>query len=162
MVTEAIDYFESQIGISSPPPLGLSLGLAEARTRTGLIPTEASEADLASSFQYQPKESILPLVLKVIRLLESTKSDEMLRTALLTLYPKVQEFISSKPETRWSKTEHQNRMLSQLVDQYLFYPAAISSDSDLQSDEALPIIRTSGRDNRDIFLLIYENVAISV
>jgi tetratricopeptide (TPR) repeat protein len=162
MVTEAIDYFESQIGISSPPPLGLSLGLAEARTRTGLIPTEASEADLASSFQYQPKESILPLVLKVIRLLESTKSDEMLRTALLTLYPKVQEFISSKPETRWSKTEHQNRMLSQLVDQYLFYPAAISSDSDLQSDEALPIIRTSGRDNRDIFLLIYEKVAISV
>jgi hypothetical protein len=97
-------------------------------------------------------------------LLETTAPQRVLvfQQALLTLYPKVQEFISSKPETRWSKTEHQNRMLSQLVDQYLFYPAAISSDSDLQSDEALPIIRTSGRDNRDIFLLIYENVAISV
>jgi hypothetical protein len=162
MVTEAIDYFESQIGTSSPPPLGLSLGLAEARTRTGLIPTEASEADLASRFQYQPEKSILPLVLKVIRLLESTESDEMLRIALFALYPKVQEFISSRPETWWSKIEHQNRMLSQLVDQYLFHPAAISSDSDLQSDEALPIIRASGKDNRDIFLFIYEKVAISV
>ena len=161
-VTEAVAYFESHIGTLPPPPLGLGLGLAEARARSGVIPTEAVEADLASRFQYQPEGSILPLVLKVIRLLESTVSDEMLRTALIILYPKVQEIINSKPKPWWSKIEYQNTMLSQLFDQYLFRPAVISSYSDLQSDEALPIIRESGRDNRDIFLSMYEKVAISV
>jgi tetratricopeptide (TPR) repeat protein len=161
-VTEAVDYFETHIGTLTPPPRGLCLGLAQARARLGEIPNEAVEDDLDSRIQHQGEGSILPLVLKVIRLLELTLSDEMLSTALLQLYPKVQEILEANFKSKRTKVDDQNLMVSQLIDQYLLRPVAISSYSDLQSDQVLNCIRMTGRRNRDTFLLMYEKVAISI
>ena len=86
LVTEARAYFERSFLHSPRPPLGLRLGLAEARTRLGETLSETEEAELAS---FGPSGGILPLVLKVVRLLESNATNDGLRDLLLELYPRV-------------------------------------------------------------------------
>jgi len=85
---EARTYFKQQLAAFTRPPLGLRLGFAEARARLGETLSDTEEAELAS---FGPEGSILPLVLKVVRLLESTASDAVLRDLLLALYPRVRE-----------------------------------------------------------------------
>ncbi len=84
--TEARAYFERELVTFSRPPLGLRLGFAEARACLGETLGDLEEAELAS---FGPEGSILPLVLKVVRLLESTASNDELRDLLLELYPRV-------------------------------------------------------------------------
>jgi tetratricopeptide (TPR) repeat protein len=164
-VSDAVGYFEAQIGISSPPPLGLCLGLAQARARLGETMSEAEECDLDSRVQYHCRGSILPLVLKVIRLLEPTLSGELLRTALIELYPKTKEVLHefrSIPNSKRTRAQDQDLMISQLIDHYLFRPATVQSVSDLQSDGVFSSIRKIGRDGQDRLQFVYEKVALVI
>lgn len=164
-VSDAIDYFETHIGALSPPPLGLCLGLAQARARLGETVSGADESDLDSRVQHNCKGSVLPLVLKVIRLLEPTLSDDLLRTALIELYPKTKEVLDkfrSIPRTNRTTAEDQDLMISQLIDHYLFRPATVQSVSDLQSDRVFSSIRKIGRQGRDRFQSVYEKAALII
>ena len=95
--TDARAYFEQQLTAFTRPPLGLRLGFAEARARLGETLSDTEEAELAS---FGPEGGILPLVLKVVRLLESTASDDTLRDLLLALYPRVCE-LAGMPASEW-------------------------------------------------------------
>jgi hypothetical protein len=88
---EAKIYFERQIAApASHRAMGLRLGLAEARVRLRESLNDLEEAELES---FGPAGAILPLVLRVLRLLEIENSDELLRATLMRLYPEVQKFI---------------------------------------------------------------------
>jgi tetratricopeptide (TPR) repeat protein len=84
-------YFERQLAASEPRlPLGLRLGLAEARARLGEPLHDLEAVELES---FGRAGSILPLILKVLRLLQIGNSDDVLRATLMQLYPEVQRLL---------------------------------------------------------------------
>ena len=142
---EARTYFEQQLAATAPRrPLGLRLGFAEARARLGETLSDNEEAELSS---FLPEGSILPLVLKVVRLLESTVSDAALRDLLLALYPRVRELAgmpaselgeedeSAQATVPASQPETPDTMMAHLLLASVFRPAAINIPDDLKAAE---------------------------
>ncbi len=168
--TEARAYFEQQLATFPRPPLGLRLGFAEARARLGETLSDTEEAELAS---FGPEGSILPLVLKVVRLLESTASDDELRDLLLALYPRVRELAGMPASELGEEDEpaestasaHQpetpDTMMAQLLLASVFRPAAINTPADLQAADAIPRLRASLKAHRDDIFSVAEKLALA-
>ena len=169
--TEARSYFEQQLAAFPRPPLGLRLGFAEARARLGETLSDDEEAELAS---FGPEGSILPLVLKVVRLLESTASDNELRDLLLALYPRVRELAGmpaselgeedepAEPTAPARQPETPDTMMAQLLLASVFRPAAINTPADLQGADFIPRIRTSFKARRDDIFAVTEKLALDL
>lgn len=168
--TEARAYFEQQLAAFTRPPLGLRLGFAEARARLGESLSDTEEAELAS---FGPEGSILPLVLKVVRLLESTASDDALRDLLLELYPRVRELAGmpaselgeedepSEPTTSARQPQTPDTMMAQLLLASVFRPAAINTPDDLQAAGSVPRVRASLKSHRDDIFSVAEKLALA-
>lgn len=168
--TEARAYFKQQLAAFTRPPLGLRLGFAEARARLGETLSDTEEAELAS---FGPEGSILPLVLKVVRLLESTASDDALRDLLLELYPRVRELAGmpaselgeedepAEPTAPARQPEAPDTMMAQLLLANAFSPAAIESSDDLKSPEAVSRVRASLRLHRDDIFAVSEKLVLA-
>lgn len=170
--TEARAYFEQQLAAAAPRrPLGLRLGFAEARARLGEALSDTEEAELAS---FGPEGSILPLVLKVVRLLESTASDDALRDLLLALYPRVRELAGmpaselgeedepAEPTASARQPETPDTMMAQLLLASVFRPAAINTPADLQAADSIPRVRASLKAHRDDIFSVAEKLALAV
>lgn len=168
--TEARAYFEQQLTAFTRPPLGLRLGFAEARARLGETLNDTEEAELAS---FGPEGSILPLVLKVVRLLESTASDDELRDLLLELYPRVRELAGmpaselgeedepAEPTAPARQPETPDTMMAQLLLASVFRPAAINTPADLQAADSIPRVRASLKAHRDDIFSVAEKLALA-
>lgn len=170
-VPEARGYFEAQLAEATPRrPLGLRLGLVEARARLGEPLTDNEDAELQS---FGALGSIAPLVLKVVRLLEVNESDTALRETLLSLYPLVQEllgipvseigedvFEEDQPQQTVSKQETPNKMLAQWLSANVFIPAGVHARDDLQTAEVLVKARTAARSARVDVLSGIEKLAL--
>ena len=170
---EARAYFEQQLAAAAPRrPLGLRLGLAEARARLGETLSDLEEAELAS---FGPDGSILPLVLKVVRLLESTGSDDTLRDLLLELYPRVRELAGmpaselgaeeeeepAEPVASARQPEPPDTMMAHLLLANVFRPAAINTPEDLQGTDSVSRVRTSLKEQRDNIFSVTEKLALA-
>lgn len=167
--SEARAYFEQQLAAFTRPPLGLRLGFAEARSRLGETLSDTEEAELAS---FGPEGSILPLVLKVVRLLESTASDDALRDLLLELYPRVRELAGmpaselgeddepAEPTAPARQPETPDTMMAQLLLASVFRPAAINTPADLQAADSIPRFRASLKSHRDDVFSVAEKLAL--
>jgi len=168
---EARTYFEQQLAATAPRrPLGLRLGFAEARARLGETLSDNEEAELSS---FGPEGSILPLVLKVVRLLESTISDAALRDLLLALYPRVHELagmpaseLGEEGETAEtivpaSQPEPADTMMAQLLLASVFRPAAINVPDDLKAADSIPRVRASLKSHRDDIFSAAEKLALA-
>lgn len=168
--TEARAYFEQQLNAFTRPPLGLRLGFAEARARLGETLSDTEEAELAS---FGPEGSILPLVLKVVRLLRSTASDGELRGLLLELYPRVRELAGmpaselgehdepAEPTAPARLPETPDTMMAQLLLASVFRPAAINTPDDLQAADSIPRVRASLKAQRDDIFSVAEKLALA-
>jgi tetratricopeptide (TPR) repeat protein len=156
---EARTYFEQQLAATAPHrPLGLRLGFAEARARLGETLSDKEETELSS---FGPEGSILPLVLKVVRLLESTTSDNTLRDLLLGLYPRVldlagmpaselgEEYEPANLATRTHQPKPADAQMAQILLASVFRPANINTAADFQVADAIPRIRASLKSHRD-------------
>ncbi len=169
--TEARAYFEQQLAAFTRPPLGLRLGFAEARARLGETLSDTEEAELAS---FGREGSILPLVLKVVRLLESTASDDALRDLLLALYPRVRELAGmpaselgeedepAEPTAPARQPETPDTMMAQLLLATVFRPAAINTPADLQAADSIVRVRNSLKAHRDDIFSVAEKLALAV
>ena len=169
--TEARAYFAQQLAAATPRrPLGLRLGFAEARARLGETLSDTEEAELAS---FGPEGSILPLVLKVVRLLESTASDDALRDLLLELYPRVRELAGmpaselgeedepAEPTAPARQPETPDTMMAQLLLASVFRPAAINTPADLQAADSILRVRASLKAHRDDIFSVAEKLALA-
>ena len=168
--TEARAYFEKQISAFPRPPLGLRLGFAEARARLGESLRDTEEAELAS---FGPEGSILPLVLKVVRLLESSASDDAIRDLLLELYPRARDLAGMPASELGEDDQHAestaparqpeppDTMMAQLLLASVFRPAAINTPADLQAADSIPRVRATIRSRRDDILSVVENLAFT-
>lgn len=167
---EARTYFEQQLAATAPRrPLGLRLGFAEARARLGEILSDNEEAELSS---FGPEGSILPLVLKVVRLLESKVSDAALRDLLLALYPRVRELAGmpaselgeedepAETTVPTSQPETPDTMMAHLLLASVFRPAAINTPDDLQAADSIPRVRASLKSHRDDIFSVAEKLAL--
>lgn len=169
--TEARAYFEQQLAAFTRPALGLRLGFAEARARLGETLSDTEEAELAS---FGPEGSILPLVLKVVRLLESGTSDDTLRDLLLELYPEVRR-LAGMPASELGEEEEEpaalatsarqpetpDTMMAQLLLASVFRPAAINTPADLQAADSIPHVRASLKAHRDDIFSVAEKLALA-
>ena len=167
---EARAYFEQQIAAFPRPPLGLRLGLAEVRARMGETLTESEEAELAV---FGPEGSILPLVLKVVRLLELTAADGELLELLLELYPRIRDIARMSTTefraddgpavsaTRESQIETPDTMMAQLLLARVFKGAAITTIGDLQATGSIPKVRSALQSCRDDIISIVEKFALA-
>jgi len=168
--TDARAYFELQLTAHTVPPLGLRLGFAEARARLGEVLSDTEEAELAS---FGPDGSILPLVMKVVRLLESTASGEVIRDLLLALYPRVCELSrmpvselgeESKPTKRVSigrALESPDTMIARLLLASVFLPAAIHTPDDLHAPDSINRVRASLHSHREEIFSVVEKLALA-
>jgi tetratricopeptide (TPR) repeat protein len=168
---EARTYFEQQLAATAPRrPLGLRLGFAEARARLGETLSDNEEVELSS---FGPEGSILPLILKVVRLLESTASDAVLRDLLLALYPRVRE-LAGMPASELgeadepaettvpaSQPETPDTMMAHLLLASVFRPAAINVPDDLKAADSIPRIRASLKSHRDDIFSVAEKLALA-
>ncbi len=170
-IPEARAYFDARLAEAAPRrPLGLRLGLIEARARLGEPLTDNEDAELQS---FGALGSIAPLVLKVVRLLEVNESDAALRETLLSLYPLVQELLGipvseigedvfeDQPQQAASKQETPNKMLAQWLSANVFIPAGVRVRDDLQSAEVLVKARTAARSSRVDILSGIEKLALA-
>ncbi|MDP3856879.1 MAG: hypothetical protein Q8Q73_03855 [Stagnimonas sp.] len=169
-VTEARAYFEQQLAAFTRPPLGLRLGFAEARARLGETLSDTEEAELAS---FGPEGSILPLVLKVVRLLESTASDDALRDLLLELYPRVCE-LAGMPTSKLGEVDKPadptalarqpgtpDTMMAQLLLKNVFEAELIRSIDDLQAANSVEPIRIAMKGCRPDLFSVIEKLALA-
>lgn len=170
-VTEARAYFEQQLAAAAPRrPHGLRLGFAEARARLGETLSDTEEAELAS---FGPEGSILPLVLKIVRLLASTASDDALRDLLVKLYPRVRE-LTGMPTSELGEEnepaesaalgrqrETPDTMMAHLLVANVFRPAAINTPDDLQAADSIPRVRTALKSHRDDIFSVAEKLALA-
>jgi tetratricopeptide (TPR) repeat protein len=144
-------------------PLGIRLGLAEARSRLGESVSREDETTLMS---LGPDGSILPLVLKVIRLLETTTEDTELRKVLIELYPRVQDLggISTEEEqgAQIQQGASVDRMMAQLLIHDVFQPVSINKVDDLQSDESVPLLRNTLITHRDKIVSVVQEYAYAL
>ena len=167
---EARAYFEHQLAPLTRPPLGLRLGFAEARARLGETLSDTEEVELAS---FGLGGSILPLVLKVVRLLESTAPDDTLRDLLLELYPRVRGLAGmpaaelgeddepAEPSVPVRQPETPDSMIAQLLLASVFRPAAINTPDDLQVAGSIPRVRASFKSHRDDIFSVAEKFALA-
>lgn len=157
-VPDARAYFEQHLVANTlHHPQGLRLGFAEARARLGEALTDIEEAELES---FGPEGSILPLVLKAVRLLESTASDGTLREVLLELYPRVRELARmparelgeddepDNPAVPARKPDYSSAMMARFLQRAVFDPANINTPEDLQVDGSMLRVRDSLKDCR--------------
>lgn len=168
--TEARAYFDQQLTALTRPPLGLRLGFAEARARLGETLSDTEEAELAS---FGSEGSILPLVLKVVRLLESTAPGDALRELLLELYPRVRELAGmpaselgeedepAEPTAPVRQPETPDTMMAQLLLASVFRPAAINTPDDLQVADSILRVRASLKTHRDDIFSVAEKFALA-
>lgn len=168
--TEARAYFEQQLAAFTRPPLGLRLGFAEARARLGETLSDTEESELAS---FGPEGSILPLVLKVVRLLESSVSDDTLRDILLGLYPRVRDLAKmpaselgeeeepAEPTAPARLSETPDTMMAQLLLASVFRPAAINTSGDLHAAASIPRVRASLKAHRADIFSVAEKLALA-
>lgn len=170
--TKARTYFEQQLAAINPRrPLGLRLGLAEARARLGETLSDTEEAELTS---FGPDGSILPLVLKVVRLLESNASEDELRGLLLELYPRVRELAGmpaselgeedepAEPTSPARQLKTPNTMVAQMLFASVFHPAAINNPDDLQDADSLRSVLAHFKSNRDDIFSVAEKLALVI
>jgi len=170
-VAEARVYFEQQLAIAAERhSLALRLGLAEARTRLGETLSSAEEAELSS---FGHGGSILPLVLKVVRLLESTNSDDELRHMLLQLYPLVRELAgmpmselgeedqSTEPAPPSRLQGTPDAMMAHILLAKVFRPVGINTPDDLQAAGALFRVRASFGSSRSEIFSVAQQVAMA-
>lgn len=168
---EARTYFEQQLAAAAPRrPLGSRLGLAESRIRLGEKLSDTEESELTS---FGPEGSILPLVLKVLRLLESTASDDVLRGLLLELYPRVCTLAGMPPSELGDdeegtaqadpvhRRETPDAMMARLLLANAFGPATLDSLDDLNSATTIHRVRDSLRPHRDDILAVFEKLALA-
>jgi tetratricopeptide (TPR) repeat protein len=157
---EARDYFEQQAAsftkTNIQPSFGIRLGLAEARTRLG---EHISLDDEAALMSFGPDGSILPLVLKVIRLLETTTEDTELRNLLIELYPRVMDIAGLSTEVD-RKAASADSMIAQLLIHDVFRPASINNADDLQDDISLQLFRDALNTHRNKFFSVFEEFAL--
>jgi|GEM_PF-1230620 len=131
---KARDYFEQQLQLAAPErPLGLRLGLLDARQRLGEPLTDHDESLLEG---LGPDASLLVTVLKVVQLLQTRGDQELLRRLLLKIYPRVRELALEHPDEEKSEQDNRSaaspdRMLACLLQKQFFEPVGIESETDL-------------------------------
>jgi hypothetical protein len=168
---EARIYFKRQLAAIAPRrSLGLRLGFAEARARLGERLSDTEEAELAS---FGPEGSILPLVLKVVRLLESGTPDDELRGLLLELYPRVRDLARmpaaelgeaeepAKPTAPARHAQPSDTMMAQMLLANVFEPAKINYPNDLHAPDTLRNVLASLKSYRDDIFSVAEKLALA-
>ena len=161
---EARDYFEQNLAAYSRPPLALRLGLAEAHARLGEPISAEDEEELA---KLGPDGSILPLVFKVIHLLETTTPDSEIKELLVQIYPSVMKLSGlsldngdeHSKQAKSDKVESADKMMAQLLIQNVFRPAGITSIADIQCADNYHGLFVQLRANRDQLFSVIEEYA---
>ncbi|MFT5323017.1 MAG: tetratricopeptide (TPR) repeat protein [Planctomycetaceae bacterium] len=144
--SQARDYFERQLELVAPSrPLGLRLGLLDARQRLG-EPLEDDDETLLE--ELGPDASLLLTVLKVVQLLQTQGDEELLRRLLLEIYPRVRELAVKLPDDE-ELNEHQaaspDRMLANLLQKQFFGMVDIESEDDLADTSKVAQLRIAFR-----------------
>ncbi len=139
--SNARDYFERELQRVAPErPLGLRLGLLDARQRLGEPITHDDESLLQ---ELGPEASLLVAVLKIVRLLQTHGDEELLRRLLLEIFPRVRELAVKLPDQE--DDEHQaaspDRMLASLLQKQFFEPVGIASEADLADTSKVAELR---------------------
>lgn len=163
---EARNYFEQHLAAFSRPPLALRLGLAEAHARLGEPISAEDEAELA---KLGPDGSILPLVFKVIHLLDTTTSDSEIKELLVQLYPSVMKLgglslddgEEQAKQGKSNKVESADKMMAQLLIQNVFRPAGITSVADIQCADNYHGLFAQLGANRDQLFSVIEEYAMA-
>jgi hypothetical protein len=163
---EAVNHFE-QLAASYTLrtirlPLGIRLGLTEART---LLGEPVSLEDEKEFMAFGPEGSILPLVLKVIRLLKATTEDTELQKLLIDLYPRVLELSGMSTEhdehTQRKRAVSADSMIAQLLMHNVFRPASINNIDDLHDSSALTRLCNGLKTHSDQFYSVFEELALA-
>jgi hypothetical protein len=169
-VTEARTYFEKQLAATKNLSLGLRLGYAEARARLGEKLNDNDEAELAS---FGPNGSILPLVLKVLRLLESSEDNVTLRDILLQIYPRARELAGmplselgedeavAETTAKPSDAQTADSMMAHLLIADVFRPAKIENLESLKEKDALSRVRSAFNQHRTEIFSVVEKLALA-
>ena len=163
---EARDYFEQHLAAFSRPPLALRLGFAEANARLGEPISAEDEEELA---KLGSDGSILPLVFKVIHLLETTTPDSEIKELLVQIYPSVMKLSGLSPDNgeedakleKSNKVESVDKMMAQLLIQNVFRPAGITSIADIQCADNYNGLLTQLGANRDQLFSVIEEYAMA-
>jgi hypothetical protein len=163
---EAVNHFE-QLAASYTRrtirlPLGIRLGLTEARTRLGEPVSLEDEKELMS---FGPEGSILPLVWKVIHLLKATTNDTEIRELLIELYPRVLELsgmsTDDDKDRQPRKSASADTMIAQLLMHNVFRPASITNIDDLHDFSALTRLCQGLSTHSDQFYSVFEELALA-
>jgi tetratricopeptide (TPR) repeat protein len=166
LTAEAVNHFE-QLATSYTLrtirlPLGIRLGLVEARTRLGEPVSPEDEKELMA---FGPDGSILPLVLKVIRLLKATTDDTELSELLIELYPRVLELsgrsTDDDKDRQPRKSASADTMIAQLLMHNVFWPASITNIDDLHDSSALTRLCNGLNAHSDQFYSVYQELALA-
>jgi tetratricopeptide (TPR) repeat protein len=169
-VTDARAYFEQQLAVAKNRSLGLRLGFAEARIRLGEKLNDNDEAELAS---FGPDGSILPLVLKVLRLLESNEDETTLRDILLQIYPRARELAGmplselgedeevAETAAKPSEAQTADSMMAHLLIADVFRPAKIENLESLKEKDALSRVRSAFNQHRNEIFSVVEKLALA-
>jgi len=137
---QARHYFEGQLQFAAPKrPLGLRLGLLAARHELG-EPLDTDDENLLN--ELGPDASLLVTVLRVVRLLQTSGDQELLRRLLLDIYPRVRELAAQIPgeEDEGHSEATPDRMLASLLQKRFFQPVGIESEADLADNSKVALL----------------------
>ncbi len=155
---EALAYFEELREQAQPPPLSVRLGLFQSRLRCGRQLSENEAAELES---FGPDGSILPLVLKVVRLIETTLDEDALCEVLLQLYPKVRDLAQMPASEVGEESDSREGMIANLLFHKVFVPAGIHEEKDLGKENAVPRLMNEFVAHRDTLFHSFEQLALA-
>lgn len=155
---EALSYFEQLREQSQSPSLAVRLGLFEARTQCGQMLDDQEEAELESFGQ---GGSILPLVLKTVRLIEATPDEDALRDLLMELYPRVCKLAQMPASEIGEKRYPRDIMIANVLFYKVFSPTGIHDERDLNNDQALSRLRKAFMENRGTAISSLEQMALA-
>ena len=142
LAEEARGFFMRELQAwGTRPPLGLSLGLVEAKLRLGLDVSEEEEGNLIA---LGPEGGVLVVVVRI--LVSLATDDEELSHLLQRIYPQVRNIISSN-----KKDESIDTMLARLLSGVVFRSDFMPVDQNKVPRSSIPHLRAALQEYRDIF-----------
>lgn len=144
---EARDYCRRQLELAEPHrPAGLELGLAEARRALH----ESSELESAPALPAgRFKSLLLPLVLQVVEWSQPHDQEDLLRNALLAMFPSVKEQLAKsqqlEEDDETPREESPDMMLAGFLHTRIFQLVGIETADDLRDPGKLTSIKNALR-----------------
>jgi hypothetical protein len=140
---QARQYFEEQLRLAAPRrPLGLRLGLLDARQRLG-EPLDGADDDLLDELGQDA--GLLVTVLRIVRLLQTQGDQELLRRLMLDIFPRVRELAAQLPGEcdEGHEDASPDRMLAGLLHKQFFQQVGIECEADFSDNSKMSLLHNS-------------------